>query len=250
MQRPPDATDLTSLGWPSRNTDGQDPRGCNGKYELNLFELLRGAPVRLRYVPRYSTCRVNHKETVAEHSFYVVLYAALIGQWLQNNPLLVSSTTDKPQYLTHRLNWELLMVRAVVHDLEESHTGDCPRHFKYMNEALRVAHEEAAVKAFELVCRKLVSAEWAERLKNNWLLAKDSRLEGRVIAFADYLSVLAFIAQEYESGNRNAFEHAETLRAYYSHFEDSAFDALRPLIDQVPQFIDYIFNSKETSNVR
>ncbi len=226
-----EATDKTSLGWL-----GEPPA-----YRLNLNELLRGGPIRLRYTFRYSTCRVNHRENVAEHSFYVCFYAALLGQWLQNNPQVVSTVTGEPEYLQHRLNWELLMVRASVHDLEECQSGDMPRHFKYSSQEMWTAAHKASVLAFQQVIEKLVTPEWAERLLGNWQLAKDSRLEGKVIAFADYLSVLAFIAQEYESGNRNAFEHAETLREYYHHFEDSGFDAMRPLIASVPSFIDSVF---------
>lgn len=233
QKRPQDATDLTSLGWPNTDPD----------YRLYVREMLRGGPIRLRYVPRYSTCRVNHRETVAEHSFYVCLYAALIGQWLQTNPQCIGRNLGEPQWLQHRLNWELLMVRASIHDLEESMSGDMPRHFKYATTALLEAHEAAALAGFDLMISKLVSPQWASRLRHNWMLAKDSRLEGKVIAFADYLSVLAFIAQEYESGNRNAFEHAEQLRAYQRSFECDRFEPLRPLIEQVPAFIDEVFGN-------
>ena len=41
---------------------------------LDLKELLLGDPNRLRYVQRYSTSMVIHRENVAEHSYYVALY--------------------------------------------------------------------------------------------------------------------------------------------------------------------------------
>ncbi len=211
-----------------------------GTSKLNIKEMLTGTPVRLRFVRRYSTCRVNHDETVAEHSYYVMLYAALVGQWLQRNPHVHTMAGGEARTETHRLNWELLMIRAAVHDLEESATGDMPRHFKYATPALREAHEFAAEAAFKQVVSKLVSPGWAARLVLNWKLSKDSRLEGKVIAFADFLSVLSFISQECASGNENAFEHASSLVAYFELFThpDGRFDAFAELVEQTRPIVE------------
>lgn len=219
------ATDETSLCMIGKN--GYDP------YDLNVREMIRGNPVRLRYTRRYSTCRVNNDENVAEHSYYVMFYAAMIGQWLQRHPQSCGDTTGDPWQLAHRLNWELLMVRAAIHDLEESRTGDMPRTFKYSTPALTTVHATAAAEAFKQIVDKLVSPGWADRLLQNWMCAKDSRLEGKVIAFADFLSVLSFITQEWESGNRNAVEHIEEMTRYFENFRSSEFAAIAPLVDAV-----------------
>jgi 5'-deoxynucleotidase YfbR-like HD superfamily hydrolase len=170
------------------------------------------------------------------------LYAALIGQWLQNHPQTISNIGE-PTLLTHRLNWELLMIRATIHDLEESWTGDMPRHFKYSTPELLKVLDDAALAAFRRVIEPLVTPRWVERLVENWLLAKDSRLEGKVIAFADFLSVLSFVVQEYESGNRNAFEHAQRLEEYMSLFKDTGYDAMRPLVEQSEVVVQEVFHA-------
>lgn len=210
---------------------------------LDVEEMLVGDPIRLRYVWRYSSCRVNHRESVAEHSYYVALYAALIGQWLQRNPLQFVDSAGNEQRLVHRLSWERLMIRAVLHDLEEGRTGDMPRFFKHSTPALTAMLEDAATQAFSQIVGKLVDEDWANRLVRNWLVAKDDRLEGRVIAFADFLSVLAFIIQEMKSGNRDAVEHITELEGYYANFETDGYAALRPLVEQTGVIMRRFFHA-------
>jgi 5'-deoxynucleotidase YfbR-like HD superfamily hydrolase len=65
----------------------------------------------LSFVPRWSIARVHQRQTVAEHSFYVALYADQIADFLGiNDP-------------TTRLS---LIRLALWHDVEESFTGDIP----------------------------------------------------------------------------------------------------------------------------
>lgn len=197
------------------------------KHELDVREMLRGDLVRLRYVDRYSTCRVNHRETVAEHSYFVTMYSVLIGQWYEfwhGNPL----------------NWRKLMAKACIHDVEESRTGDWPRTFKHSDPNLGIELDRVAGIAIEQLCSRLVQGQWQKQLAMTWQQSKDSSPEGRVVAFADFLSVLSYVIQEIESGNANAVEHIRNLQEYFSGFEAETYQFLRPLVTQTASILKEI----------
>lgn len=194
---------------------------------LNIEEMLCGDPVRLRYVNRYSTCRVNHKETVAEHSYFVGLYASMIGLWCTRQGINVA--------------WSLLMVRAMVHDMEEACSGDWPRHFKHSDDELAANLDRVAKIAITRMSTRLVGENPRSTIITLWEQAKDDTLEGKITAFADFLSVLSYVAQEHMSGNVFAMEHVQHLDQYYEGFKSTDFDILRPLVDQAGEFLRRLF---------
>lgn len=194
---------------------------------LHVREMLKGYPVRLRYTSRYSTCRINQKETVAEHMYFVSLYAMLIGQWYDEG---LEGEVPDPQ--KPKVNWYALMARSVIHDMEESRTGDWPRGFKHSDPELKAVLHRVAKDAMEKILMRLVNGYWAKWLLESWEFAKDGTVEGRIIAFADFLSVLSYIIQEKESGNAKADEHLDDLEGYFADFQEPAFDFLRPLVNE------------------
>lgn len=197
--------------------------------QLSVREMLLGNPVRLRYVRRYSSCRVNHDETVAEHSYYVVLYAMMLADWYEN---------VRPHEM---VNYQILMHKAALHDLEESRTGDMPRYFKYSSpEMAQQAHESALV-AMRQVANCLVDIETARYYVRSWEASKDDSLEGRIVALADFFSVVSFVIQEYSSGNRNATEHIESLDKYFETFYEEKYFAFRLLVEESREVFESTF---------
>jgi 5'-deoxynucleotidase YfbR-like HD superfamily hydrolase len=201
--------------------------------ELNIREMLCGDPVRLRYVNRYSTCRVNHKETVAEHSYFVGLYAFLIGTWC----------TRQGQ----KIMWSMLMGKAMVHDAEEARTGDWPRHFKHSDDALAENLDRVAELATKQLIAKLTNTfltsgdSTPHMFVSLWKNAKSEGIEGDIVAFADFLSVLSYVSQEHLSGNRFVMEHVQQLDLYFKGFESERFDLIRPLVDQAGDLLRDLF---------
>lgn len=203
---------------------------------LNIKEMLDGNPVRLRYVDRYSTCRVNNRESVAEHSYFVGLYACMIGHWL--------CESQKDVRLDNRtqINWRSLMLRSMVHDMEEACTGDWPRHFKHSDATLRDELDRVAGKALYMMSVALAGlGPLSEEIRYQWLHAKNEEIEGRIVAFADFLSVLSYVSQEHFSGNVSAMEHVQHLDEYYKDFEHESFNRLRPLVEQAGEFLKTLF---------
>jgi len=208
------------------------------EYRLNMRELLLGEPIRLRYTNRYSACRVNHRETVAEHSYYVVFYGLMIADWCVRTSVI-------------EIDWRALAIRLAIHDLEESLTGDMPRSFKYSDEHLLATMRDAEKFAMVEICNKVVGGfehrpgerTWASTLLYLWETAKDDTHEGRIVAFADFLSVMSFIVQEKRSGNRDAEEHIASIRAYFNNFKSRTgskdpYAFLAPLIKEVGLIVE------------
>lgn len=195
---------------------------------LNITEMLCGDPVRLRYVNRYSTCRVNHQETVAEHSYFVGLYASLIGLWCEHNNI--------------KLAWSSLMLRTMVHDMEEACSGDWPRHFKHSDDDLAANLDRVAKIAITRMSKRLTEMEDPGTvIIHLWTVAKDDTPEGRIVAFADFLSVLSYVSQEHMSGNVFAMEHVQHLDDYFEGFKNAGFDFIRPLVNQAGDFLRSLF---------
>jgi 5'-deoxynucleotidase YfbR-like HD superfamily hydrolase len=164
--------------------------------------MLIGKPIKMRYVYRFQGCRVYDRESIAEHTAFVSMYAMLISNEMQRGG--------------YAINWRELMTRSVVHDMEEILTGDFPRPYKYSNDKLRAALEEAAPVAFYAVIKDIHTGANAFDINADllevWSNAKDDTTEGKIIAIADFLSALSFIVQEVQAGNRSMNGHNWTLR--------------------------------------
>jgi len=195
--------------------------------KFNLVQLLVGEPVRVRYVTRFSTCRVLNSETVAEHSYYTALYSMVIADWV-NSQLSADPLVDT----------EVLLRRALLHDLEEARTGDMPRFFKHGDAELCAKIEESGLRAFHEVWEGVQMDEQTRMLyAGSWCNAKDDSPEGNVLAFADFLSVLAYVAEELRSSNRTMREHLISMDEYADSFDHERFEFLRPLIVEAQTFM-------------
>lgn len=204
---------------------------------LNIREMLQGDPIRMRYVTRYSSYRITHPENVAEHSYYVVFYATMIAWWCED--------------LGEDIDWKTLMFYAMIHDVEESRSGDVPREFKYSDPELKKMLNQAADKAMVQLVGKLLSGGGPESLQDesddryddrDWLMdtwrsAKSDTIEGSIVAFADFLSVLSCLVQEKESGNQFALQHAPSLIEYFQTFNEPRYAFLGSLLVDVEAFI-------------
>lgn len=188
---------------------------------LNIKELLIGMPVRLRYVDRFSTCRVMKKESVAEHSFYVAFYSLMIAWWCDNH-------TGQAN-----LNVADLLTKALLHDIDEAATGDIPRFFKYSDDSLKNHLDEVAQKGVHMIAEKLWHNESAiSEIMFDWKQAKNDTREGRILELADFLSVLSYVYEEIRSSNFVMREHLQAMAEYYEKFTTHDYDFLRPLIKE------------------
>ena len=200
---------------------------------MNLRELLIGNPSRLRYVVRFSTCHTVHKESVAEHSYYVALYALLISEWLVFEVQYDFGVVG--------LCRETLLRDALLHDFEEAITGDVNRVFKYSDPAIKEALDIGGELALRTIVHKLqIDCDmnaWAWR----WRHCKQDGYEGRILDFCDFLSVLSYVVQELTNANITMQEHWTTMWEYFEKFKAEEFDFLRELVDDAGALLTEAF---------
>jgi 5'-deoxynucleotidase YfbR-like HD superfamily hydrolase len=204
---------------------------------LNIRELLDGRPSRLRYVFRYSTTRVQHPESVAEHSYFVVLYAMMIGRYIQLRDTRRQETTP--------IQMGVLLQKAAVHDLEEAVTGDFPREFKHSSDELKKMLTKAASIGFRQLAVAILDDDdpdynmGAEKLIKLWETSKDDSLEGSIIEFVDFLSVLSYVMQEGATANNKIItRHIDSMEKYFAVFESSKYNFIRELVDQAGEMLE------------
>lgn len=206
---------------------------------LDIRYLLTGTPIRMRYVNRWSTSRVSFPENVAEHSYFVCLYSMMIARWWSNNSDGAAFAT--PEDIEAFIG--SVLQRAVVHDIEEARTGDVHRPFKYSDPRLTDAMKLAGRLAAEQTLHPVSPVDDSEQdaLMKLWATAKGSGQAGRIVAFADFLAVLAFIMQEGSDVVRTLC--LETLPAHAKEFDEPAYDFIRPLVRQASEIMKEIFDA-------
>lgn len=183
--------------------------------KLNLSKLLVGTTTALRNITRYSNSPRVHNENVAEHSFYVALVCFYLCQNLNHSVKRYVVDTDKA------------LRKAILHDLDECISGDFVRPFKLSSEELYNAIEKGIEKQLPKLFDE-VFKDLPGKLKRSWTATwKNARsgdtLEGDIVAFADFLSVLSYVLSEYRLGNIAILEHIKDLDLYLESFRERKF---------------------------
>jgi len=128
--------------------------------------------------------------SVAEHSFYCALLAMFLCDLISLNEKIY---IDKKR----------LIMKALVHDLEESITGDIlyPTHQMNINFKKELDTIRSMVVYEELF--KELPNEISHIYKVYWHNAKDDTVEGKIIEIVDKLEIALFAIQEIELGNKS-----------------------------------------------
>lgn len=205
------------------------------RHILNLEELLCGPFTRLKNVTRFSNLPRLQDESVAEHSYYTALYSYMIA------------FSIKKRY--NYLDLEAIMARSLVHDIEESCSGDFIRSFKHSSPTVRNAIDMASRSfAFGIFDRL---EPLTKQLRRLWSDAKCGTLEGAIVKFADFLSVLSYMLTEVRLGNMVlARESAGSMRDYLDSFDDKRFDPIREYVNQAEQLLEEITHASKKEYVR
>ena len=136
----------------------------------------------LRFINRFSIYHVNRPETVAEHSYYVAYYAWKIAKDFEKAGV--------------EIDIKKLLEKALVHDLEETKTGDI------------ITHAKTPIIKQELkkISKEILPAD----IYNIWKDARDESIEGRIIEFVDNYEVLVYLLEEIKGGNKHMVSIFET----------------------------------------
>lgn len=148
-----------------------------------VAELIKSPLHRASYVTRYSTRPVTHSENIAEHAYYVTMYAFLIAYEIQET----------------RISMGHLLSKALFHDVDECVTGDFQRQFKYSDPDLPGIIHRAAMKLVPKMFDGFIGGSY---VYEHWCKAKDDSIEGDIIVIADFLAVVTYIFRELNFGNQ------------------------------------------------
>jgi 5'-deoxynucleotidase YfbR-like HD superfamily hydrolase len=188
--------------------------------DLNVF---LSSPLRkLSSVLRYSGLPVSHTESVAEHTYWVSCFAWFFAtDWEMENKGKLDASF-----------WRDLYSRVCFHDVEECVTGDFPTPFKYSNEALKKALDHAGEIACTALVGEIVSTIYPseenywrrqalqDALYGAWYNAKESSPVGTIVAMADAFSVVFYVNEEVQRGNRQILNELGALERSISRLLD------------------------------
>lgn len=140
--------------------------------------------LRMAEITRFSSWPVHHKESVAEHSWFVTMLAWGIARSVGLNDHDIDTTIK----------------RAIVHDLDESLTGDFVRSFKHSNPLLKTAIRTNAESG---MARAVIDFPHAVRddISSHWTKAKYNDLPGAIVELSDLWSVIIYGRREFMLGN-------------------------------------------------
>lgn len=180
---------------------------------LNLNELLDGDLSRIRNVIRFSNSTRIKDESVAEHSFFTAYYSMILAAALH--------------YVEHvEIDVGRMLSCAILHDIDESKSGDFVRHFKYMDKDIKQHIEDATSKIMQQAFTPLFEGtdSISANLQDHWKNAKDpTTLEGDLLAFADFLSVLSYVMNELDCGNKKLLRQLDDMYEYANSFHQREF---------------------------
>ena len=187
---------------------------------IDIRQMLTGEIQRMSSIERYSSYPVIRRENVAEHSWYVTFYALLIARDLYSE-LCPVDIKD-------------VMIRALVHDIDESLLGDVVITTKSTVPGLQEALENAAMERIGGLSESLLGDSF---LSDKWKGVKDNTtLEGCIVQTADTLSVLSYIYQEYRFGNKTSTRIAQEcerrFRIWLNSLSSENKSLLAPYIEQ------------------
>jgi len=155
----------------------------------DVVDFITGFSRRLCHIDRFNTRPVIRKENVADHSFYVVLFSSILSEIAELNNI--------------KINKYEVLLKAVLHDIEESISGDISKALKkdskFKNLYLSVS--ELSVKRILSPLPLPISTRFLDNWKN-----KNASTENLIVKIADELSGIVYAREEIIMGN-SYFEH-------------------------------------------
>ena len=140
---------------------------------------------KLMNVKRCGTFRTINSQSVAEHSYYVALLSFDIANYIESN---------------YEEDWKIdksvLLLKALLHDVEEGITGDIPHPMKNTFPFLKEGLDEGK--------RKILS-EYFPSFASGFAMEAKKGKEGEIVEIADYVELYHYCVEEKLSGNRQVF---------------------------------------------
>lgn len=184
----------------------------NGQF---LTKKNRDVLQRMSFMKRFNNAVHIHEENVAEHSFYVAMYAYALCDELRIGGVLR----------------QIIIEKALVHDVHESIVSDIPHNVKKMD-----ADVEHFFESYE---RHYNRKNFTQLEKTyNGLFAVDQGICDLVVTLADVLSVRQYAELEVSLGNKHFEEILEGTNNRISECIKQLKIAKLTYIDEVERLIN------------
>lgn len=207
---------------------------------INVRNMLSGTARRASHTTRYSSRATIRKENIAEHCWHTSFYAYVIATHLQKNGA--------------KIDFGLLMSRSVLHDIEETETGDLQRSIKHGSEILEVAMDDIGTVAIRKIERE--NNLPTDSIYTHWKNAKCGDLEGFIVRLADCFSVVAYVVEEYHMGNHIILSIADEVTEYLGtvlertrKYEDARSKPLNPSLTALVSEVRSYFTESITPGI-
>lgn len=197
---------------------------------MNNSHLIK-AFIQMQYVPRWHEYSPRYKDNAASHSFRCAAIAVLIS--------IIEQHLEQAE-----LQAELLIGKALLHDLNETVTGS----IKYITkkEITLISHIKHLEDEVNQQLVKELSRSLQPIFEQYIVDAEDDSYTGRLVREIDSFDAMLFCKREAQFSNKNIF--TEQYEALQTELSQSSFASIRFLVkasieDQgVKQFLDYILN--------
>lgn len=178
----------------------------------------------LAHVIRFSSWPGHFSESVAEHSFFTAYFTSLIVQALRQNH--------------YEIDGEKAITMALVHDMEETFSGDILSPFKNRTPELKSAIRQVNQETIHLVFQDLPE-RFAQHYISLWNEeGRGESIEAQIVKIADRLSLLSKCAEEVKTGNQYFGEiytdALENLQQYEAEWWQDIKEEVLSDIDPVP----------------
>lgn len=156
---------------------------------------------RMRHLRRCNTLPTISDEDVAQHSYYVAMLAMSIGDEYNTyatehnvgyHPLDAENQMDE-------LNMEVVLRKALCHDMEETFVSDIPWNIKHADDETHTMFEKAVQKHMDLVFDGTSTFQIQRDMNRS---CKDG-LEGELVNVTDMLELGIYSWEEYAQGNKS-----------------------------------------------
>jgi len=171
----------------------------------NLLDFLKRTK-RMAFIDRCANTPHIRPYSVAEHSYFIALFAMFFAD-LENERISSGHLVLEEDLY----NIAEVVKRALLHDLEESETGDILYPLHHENSELTIALNNIRKKVVEERLFNGLSVIVRNGYIRLWKCSKDNSKEGRLVACMDKFEILMFAINELDMGNhafRSLYDNA------------------------------------------
>ena len=166
---------------------------------IKILDFLKRTQI-LCYIERCSNTPHIRSYSVAQHSYYIALYAMLFAD-LENNRMRGESTLGMVNF-TDLYDTSEVIKKALLHDLEETITGDILYPVHSSNLSFKKTLDQVREKCVDEEVFKELPKNVREYYIRLWRTSKDTTKEGKLVACMDKFEILMFAIQELDMGNQ------------------------------------------------